>query len=184
MALFIILIVFAGLITALLMMPIHLRINPDCERPNMNKTGFFRLNIDVKDVNSVSIILHLFYARFSWHPFQKEIDSIVKGQPSGKEITYWMQNLNRIKFLAHVAWQAVKKSRLNKLYLNLDTSNVILNANLYPFFEMMNERPGINLNINYTGEFALCLDFENSLWNFARAFIWNLLKRTFSIPKI
>ena len=62
-------------------------------------------------------------------------------------------NWNRLKFLIQVAWQAIKKSKLRKLYLDLDTSNVIINANLFPVFELMNDRPRINLNINYSGNF-------------------------------
>ncbi len=88
---------------------------------------------------------------------------------------------NRLKFLINVAWQSVKKSKLRILYLDLDTRNVIINANLYPVFELMNERPGINLNINYAGNFALVLDVENNLWNVVRIFLWNIAKRIIHI---
>ncbi len=88
---------------------------------------------------------------------------------------------NRLKFLINVAWQSVKKSKLRILYLDLDTRNVIINANLYPVFELMSKRPGINLNINYAGNFALVLDVENNLWNVVRIFLWNFAKRIIHI---
>ena len=67
--------------------------------------------------------------------------------------------------------------------MDLDTSNVIINANLYPVFELINERPRINLNINYSGNFALTLDVQNNLWNVVRVLIWNLIKRSFIYSK-
>jgi len=67
--------------------------------------------------------------------------------------------------------------------MDLDTSNVIINANLYPVFELMNERPRINLNVNYAGNFALSLDVQNNLWILFRILIWNLLKRAFIFTK-
>jgi hypothetical protein len=183
MALIILLLIFSLSVIALLMMPIHLRINPGGEGSYPDKPEFLKLVIDMDGENLISVILFIFFVRFSWHPLQKKNQEPVRTTEKKKKNKVNLFTWNRIKFLINVGWQAIKKSKLKKLYMDLDTSNVIINANLYPVFELLNERPRINLNINYSGNFALSLDVQNNLWNFVRVFIWNLLKRTFIFTK-
>lgn len=183
MAVVLILSAFLCLVIALLIMPIHLRINPDREDGYKEIPGFFRLNIDLDGESYISVILNVFFLRLRWHPLQKKGNKPAKRKESERKGKFDPWNWNRIKFLVNVAWQTVKKSKLNRLYMDLDTSNVIINANLFPVFELMNERPRISLNINYSGNFALSLDAQNNLWNVLRIFIWNLLKRTFIFTK-
>ena len=174
---------FFCLVIALLIMPIHVRINPDREDGYREKPGFFRLNIDLDGESYISVILNVFFLRLRWHPLHKKGNKPAKRKASERKRKYYPWNPNRLKFLVNVAWQAVKKSKLKRLYMDLDTSNVIINANLYPVFELMNERPRINLNVNYAGNFALSLDVQNNLWILFRILIWNLLKRAFIFTK-
>jgi hypothetical protein len=183
MAVIIILLIFICLVVALLMMPIHVRINPEGEGSYTEKPGFFRLNIDLVDESLISVILNVFFVRFCWHPLLGKDSKTVKKKESAKKSRFDLLTWNRLKFLSSVAWQAIKRSKVKKLYMDLDTSNVIINANLFPVFELMNERPRINLNINYSGNFALTLDVQNNLWNVVRVLIWNLLKRSFIYTK-
>jgi hypothetical protein len=183
MALIIILLVFFCLVVVLLIMPIHVRINPDEEGFYTEKSGFFRLNIDLDGENFISVKLYVFFIRFSWDPLQKKISQPAKVMASKKKTRFDLLTWNRLKFLLSIAWQSIKKSKLKKLYLDLDTSNVIINANLYPVFELLNERPRIDLNINYAGNFALSLDAQNNLWILFRVLIWNLLRRAFIFTK-
>jgi hypothetical protein len=131
----------------------------------------------------ISIILNVFFIRLSLYPKQKKIHKAVDKKKSGKKSKPHIWNWNRIKFLINVVWQSIKKTKVKKLYLDLDTHNVIINANLYPVFELMNERPRINLNVNYAGNFVLSLDAQNNLWNVVRIFLYNLIKRIFTITK-
>ena len=183
MAVIIILLVFTCLVIALLIMPIHVRINPDREDGYKEKPEFFRLNIDLDGKSYISVILNVFFLRLRWHPLQKKGNKPAKRKESERKRKYDPWNWNRLKFFVNVAWQAVKKSKLNRLYMDLDTRNVIINANLYPVFELMNERPRISLNINYSGKFALILDVQNNLLNVFRILVWHLLKRIFIFTK-
>jgi hypothetical protein len=85
--------------------------------------------------------------------------------------------------LLNTGWHILKSSKVNNLYLCLDTGNVIVNANLFPVFELINERPRINLNINYSGNFAFCVDVQNNLGNILRIFFYSLIKRIFTLTK-
>jgi hypothetical protein len=183
MAIIFILLIFVLILMALLFMPIHVRINPDEGGSYMVKPGFFRLNVDLDSNVLISIILYVFFIRFGLYPKQKKAVKAVKKKESKKKSRPATWSWNRVKFLITVAWQSLKKSKVKKLYLDLDTSNVILNANLYPVFEIMNERPRISLNINYSGNFTLCLDVQNNLWNVVRIFFFNVIKRIFTFTK-
>jgi|WetSurMetagenome_2_1015567.scaffolds.fasta_scaffold356232_2 hypothetical protein len=183
MAGIIILLIFIFIVISLLVMPVHIRINPESVGSYINKPGFFRLNVDLDGDTLISVILYVIYVRFSWYPLQKKTGKTAYKKNLKKKSKSDRWNWNRLRFLIDVAWQSIKKSKLKKLYLDLDTSNVIINANLFPLFELINERPQINLNINYSGNFALCLDVQNNLWTVIRIVIWNLLKRSFIFTK-
>ena len=181
MALTIILLLIFSVI-ALLIMPIHVRINTE-EGHIMEKPGFLKLNIDLDGHHMVSVILYVFYVGFTWHPLRKRAKKKVKIKGPVKRRRFNLLTRNRLKFLIHVAWQFIQKSKLENLYLNLDTSNVIINANLFPVFEFMNKRRRVNLNINYTGNFTLILDVRNNLWNLAQILIRNLVRKIFIFNK-
>jgi len=183
MTVIIILLIFVFILMALLIMPIHVRINPEEGGSYLDKPGFFGLIIDLDSDTFISIILYVFFVRFSLYPKQKKIGKPFKKKGSKKAGKPYQWNWNRLKFLIHVAWQSILKSKVKKLYLDLDTRNVIINANLYPVFELMNERPRISLNINYSGNFALCLDVQNNIWNVARIFLYNLIRKIFIFTK-
>ena len=183
MAVIIILLIFIFIVIALLIMPIHVRINPEKERLHTEIPLFLRLNIDMDGENLISVILYVFYVRFSWYPLRKKTGQLSKIKAPKKKRGFDLLNRNRLKFLINVTWQSIKKSKVRKFYMDLDTSNVIINANLYPVFELMNERPRISLNINYSGKFALILDVQNNLLNVFRIILKNLLRRTFIFTK-
>jgi hypothetical protein len=183
MAVIILFLVFIFSVIALLIMPIHVRINPEEGGSYIDKPGLFRLSIDLDRDTLLSVILYVFFVRFSWYPLQKKVGKPVKKKEEKKKSKSDRWTWNRLKFLITVVWQSIEKSKLKKFYLDLDTSNVIINANLYPLFELVNERPRINLNINYSGNFSLSLDVQNNLWNVFRVLMWNLLKRVFIFTK-
>jgi hypothetical protein len=181
MAWIIILLIVVFLVIVLLIMPIHLRINTDADY--IPEPDLFRLDIDLNGENLITVLLYVFFVRFTWHPFKMKIRQPDKTVASKRTNRFDLLNWNQLKFFIRVAWQSIKKSRLRKLYLDLDTRNVIINANLYPVFELMNDRPRVNLNINYSGNFALSLDLQDNLWNVIRIVLSNLLKRSFIFTK-
>ena len=183
MAGILILFIFICLLIALMIMPIRVRINTDDEGFSRGKPGLLELTIDLDGEHFIALIFCIFFVRFAWYPLQKSIapSSNIKTpkKKRGVDLFTW----NRLQFLIRVTWQSIKQSRVRKLYLDMDTSNVIINANLFPVFELMSERPQIDLNINYSGNFDLSLDMQNNLWNIMRIVTWNLLKRTFIFIK-
>jgi len=183
MAVIILFLVFIFSVIALLIMPIHVRINPGEEGSYLDKSGLLKLSIDLDRDVLLSVILYVFFVRFSWYPLQKKVGKPVRKKEAKKKSNSDRWTWNRLKFLINIAWKSINKSKVKKLYLDLDTRNVIINANLYPVFELMNERPRINLNINYSGNFALSLDVQNNLWNVIRVLLWNLLNRVFIFTK-
>ncbi len=183
MALIILFLIFIFSVMALLIMPIHVRINPGEGGSYMEKRGVFKLSIYLDRDALLSVILYVFFVRFSWYPLQEKVGKPLRKKEAKKKTKSDKWSWNRLKFLITVAWQSLEKSKLKKFYLDLDTSNVIINANLYPVFELVNERPRINLNINYSGNFSLSLDLQNNLWNVFQVLMWNLLKRIFIFTK-
>ncbi len=179
----IILLVFIFLLTALLIMPIHIRINQEENCLLTDKPFFLRLIIDLNANSLAAVKLYVFFIRFTWFPLQKDSLKPVKESMPPAEKKFELPDWNRLKFLLNTGWHILKNSKVNNLYLYLDTGNVIVNANLFPVFELINERPRINLNINYSGNFALCLDVQNNMGNILGIFFYNLIKRIFTLTK-
>jgi hypothetical protein len=179
----ILLLVFIFLLTALLMMPIHIRINQGGDCLLTDNPFFLRLIIDLNANSLAAVILYVFFIRFTWFPLQKDSSKPVKEKMPPAEKKFELPNWNRLKFLLTTGWHILKHSKVNKFYLYLDTGNVIVNANLFPVFELINERPRINLNINYSGNFALCLDVQNNIGNILGIFFYSLIKRIFTLTK-
>jgi hypothetical protein len=180
----ILLIVFACIVIALLTMPVHVRINTKETGTPDYKPAFLRLDIDLDAENLVSVTLYIFFAGFTWaslparknrQPLQVKLPRMVS--------RFGRLKWNRLRYMVNISWQLIKKSRVKKLYLDVDTSNVILNASLYPVFELISDRPRINLNINYSGNFQLCLDMQNNLLTFIRIMIRDLIKRSINFSK-
>lgn len=179
----IILLVFIFLLTVLLIMPIHIRINQEENCLLTEKPFFLRLIIDLNANSLAAVKLYVFFIRFTWFPLHKESIKPAKERMPPAEKKFELPDWNRLKLLLNTGWHILKNSKVNNLYLYLDTGNVIVNANLFPVFELINERPRINLNINYSGNFAFCLDLQNNMGNILGIFLYNLIKRIFTLTK-
>jgi hypothetical protein len=184
MAGIIILLTFVCFLIAILVMPIHLRVNREGKRSYADKPALLKLNIDLDGTNLVTVIWNVLYLRFTWYPLQRTVRSPVSDKTQSNEKRIDLPEWNKLKFALSIAWQSAEKSTINELYLDLDTGNVIINAHLFPVFELMSERPRIDLNVNYVGNFALVLDFQNNILNLLRTVIKNLFKRSFISSKI
>ncbi len=183
MAGIIFLLVFIFLLVAILVMPIHFRINHEKDGYFAGRPSLLKLTVDLMAESLVSVKLDVLFIRFTWHPLEKKVKNPAKEKKPSVKKGFRLPDWNRLKFLLSTAWQILRKSKLNKLYLYLDTGNVIVNANLFPVFELMNERPRVNLNINYSGNFDVCLDIQNNLWNVVCIFLYNVIKKYSFLPK-
>jgi hypothetical protein len=158
-------------------MPIYIRIHHGSKEMTDDKPGVFRFVIALDTENGVSLVLNLLYIRFAWFPLQEKSNGKSQNKPEKRKSRNKGIKWNRLKFLFDVAWQTLKKTKLKKLYLDLDTSNVILNANLYPVFAILSRKNGIDLNINYSGNFSLIVDARNNLFTVLTVLVRNILKR-------
>jgi len=158
-------------------MPIHVRIHHCANEKAYDKAGLFRFDIALDVENRVTLILNILYSRFAWYPLQEKVTDKFRKKPGKRRNSKKGIKWKRLKFLLVVAWQTIKKTRLKKLYLDLDTSNVILNANLYPVFAILSRKQEIDLNINYSGNFALILDAQNNLFTVLVVLIRNFIKQ-------
>ena len=59
-----------------------------------------------------------------------------------------------------MVFRILKSFRVTKMFVDLDTSNCITNAKLYPLFALLNYKYG-GFNINFDGRTQLLLYLEN-----------------------
>lgn len=172
----IIILTFTVLIILLLLTPIHIIINSEEDEFLRAKYGIVKAGIRKDDEEVIAVRISVPGAGYTFFPMKrkegKEVTENKEGSPSKRSA--W----SRIKMFSEIIWQIIAGFKVNRFYLDIDTSNVILNANLYPLFVYASTCPHIELNINYRGDFRICLDVRNNLLNIISAIIRNLFKNS------
>jgi hypothetical protein len=162
----------------LLILPIRLRINSDDEEFITGRYGPVRIGVKSDVENILAVILYILFFKITYYPLHSGERKTGKGiSPLKSKPKKKLPQRSQVIFMIRIAWQTIKKSRVKKLYLDLDTSNVIVNASLFPFFGLINNNRNIDLNVNYAGNFSLILDIRNNLLNIIIIMIKNMLKR-------
>jgi hypothetical protein len=172
----IILIIFA-LIALLLVTPLHIIINSEEDEFLRAKYGLVRAGVRQDDENLISVRISVPGAGVTFYPLKKrktkgdaDKEERRRKSPSGR--SPW----NRIKMMTGTVWQIITGFKVSRFWLDIDTSSVILNANLYPLFVCASHHPDIDLNINYSGNFGIVLDAKNNLFRIITVIIRNLFK--------
>ena len=70
----------------------------------------------------------------------------------------------------HRFWRILRSFRIKKCYLNIDTSDVVLNGQLYPIAQLIRSR-GHSVHINFLGQRDVVFVVQNSLARMILAFI-------------
>lgn len=171
-------IILAGLGLALLLIPIHIRIDTEEGKYTAGWPGLLRVGIMQDEDEEIVMVIWIFFVRYSVYPFHRDLSKpeTKERKPKAKGGTRkpgWKQ----LRFTAKTFWQFIRKSKLKEFYLNIDTKNVIANSLLFPVFAVLNTRHNVDLNINYSGNFSLILDIRNNLLNFIVVIIKNWSKR-------
>lgn len=65
----------------------------------------------------------------------------------------------------------VKAIRIKRFYLNIDTDDFLLNAQLIPIFTAINQGRNIRMTANFQGEASLLMDVRTSLGALLLAYI-------------
>ena len=148
----------------LLFAPIFLYINTDEKKYRAGLKGILNLSF-IPDKDQIFYIrINVAFYTFNFYPFKKKekkpkTTSKVKKPKKKKKRT----SFRTIWLIKKIAWKIIKSFRLKKLYLNLDTDDVITNAYLIPVFATLH-RNNINLNVNYSGDFAIIINIQNNIF--------------------
>ncbi len=173
----IIILTFAALITLLMLTPIHIIINSEEDEFLRAKYGILKAGIRRDDEELIAVRIAVPGAGYTFFPLKKKERKEVTEKKERKERESSGRSAwSRIKMFSGIAWQITTGFRVSRLYLDIDTRNVILNANLYPLFVYASTCQHIDLNINYTGDFKILLDVRNNLFSIISVIIRNLFK--------
>jgi hypothetical protein len=160
-------------------MPIHLKINSDEDEFIKARFGFIAVAVALDGEHGVSVMLSMPFLRFRVYPsVKKKIKEKTKKSNTQKKAVSIQSKLKQTKLLIKIIWHTMGKFNVKRFYLDLDTRDIMLNSYLFPVFYMISEKPHIDLNINYTGNFHLVLDTRNNLLNIVLIIIRNLFKRS------
>lgn len=175
----IIILTLAVLIALALLTPIHIIINSEEDEFLRAKYGIVKAGIRKDDEEMIAVRIAVPGAGYTFFPLKKKEKREVTGKDKKKDKRPSKRSAwSRIKMFSEIIWQIIAGFKVNRFYLDIDTSNVILNANLYPLFVYASTCPHIELNINYRGDFRICLDVRNNLLNIISAIIRNLFKNS------
>ena len=105
----------------LLILPIRLRINSDDEEFITGQYGPVRIGVKSDVEYILAVILYILFFKITYYPFQRNERKAGKGisalKPKpGKKLP----GRSQILLMMRVAWQTIKKSRVKKIYLDLD----------------------------------------------------------------
>lgn len=173
MTVLIILGIFAGVLGFLLLTPLYLFISTPESRYEAGLRGLFKVWVET----GTNELPHLYFRmlffkrgiRLQWS--QKS--------PTEKSVkqSFW-QRLRRFRFkpgrvvfnrkkawlVLKLFWKIIRSFRLKQLRLNIDTGDVVRNAQLIPVFSVFYQRSQhIQLSINYTDTNEFILRIENNL---------------------
>jgi len=148
----------------ILFAPIFLYINTDEKKYSAGLKGFLNFNLIPDEEQIFFIRIKIVFYSFNFFPLRKkekkpEADSKVKKPKKKKKKT----GLKTILLIKNIVWKTFKSFRLKKLYINLDTNDVMANAYLIPVFANL-YRNNINLNVNYSGDFRMVINIENNIF--------------------
>lgn len=83
-----------------------------------------------------------------------------------KNTTIW-HGLSQVKFYSRLFREILFSFRIQRLYAQVDTGDVVINAYLYPL-ALLYKTKRFDVNINFDDELGLILIVKNRLWNFAK----------------
>lgn len=148
----------------ILFAPIHILIDTTRRKYGAGILGLITARIVRKDDEGIRIRIKIFFFNIDLNPFKyinkestsKVSESIIrKRKLQTKEFRFVM-------FILKTMWKIVKKTKLKKVHLNIDTGDVIKNAYLIPGFVLINTGRW-NFSVNYESKFELIIHVEHRL---------------------
>ncbi|WP_420601112.1 hypothetical protein [Flagellimonas sp.] len=125
--------------------------------------GLAKASFEPDKLEFIKIKLRIAFMNFDFYPLRKSHHS--KKEKVGEKKLIKKRNIGIKQITA-----LLKSFKLEKLYLNLDTGDFVLNAKLYPIFHFLDYRVG-RFNINFQGNNRMVLMARNRPINIIKVFI-------------
>ncbi|WP_420322031.1 hypothetical protein [Flagellimonas sp.] len=125
--------------------------------------GLAKVSFEPDRMELVKIKLRIAFMNFNFYPLRKK-DS------SKKEKIERRKPKRKHKMGPKKIGALLRSFRIKKLYLNVDTGDFILNAKLYPIFQVLNYHIG-KFKINFQGNNRMVLVASNRPINIIKLFI-------------
>ena len=158
-------IVFCVTLIYLLLMPVIIYINTDKNQYYLQLRGLIKVSVETHEKEVIQLKLRMFFLNFYFYP----LNSISKKEKKKKVNKHHMMNV-RTKIGFKKGLRILKSFTIERLLVNVDTGNCILNAKLYPVFVFLNYHFG-GFNINFKGENKLVVHIQNRPINIIKSFI-------------
>ena len=140
------------LLVILLLTPILICIDTDKDLYYIQLKGVFKICVETDKVEVLRIRFQTFFKDFYFYPFRQK-EHPIKRPKKMKSKRKWGISLTTVVRL-------LKSFKVKRFYVDIDTSNCITNAKLYPLFALLNYKYG-GFNINFDGRVKLLLYIEN-----------------------
>jgi len=170
--------VFMAILIALLMTPFYVKINTEEKLFSTGMAGIIKISLIPDEEEVIIIKIVIFFKQLTFYPFAgKDKAQKTDNLKTRKYLANLLPRWNKMKFWTRVVWQFLIKSKVNELYLDIDTGDPEINGYLYPVFGVINYRPEISLNVNFSGNLILVADVRNNLFNAVIVIIQSLFRK-------
>ena len=140
------------ILIALLFTPIVVCLDTDKKLYYIQLKGLFIIYLEANKTEILRIKVHTLFRNFYFYPLQEK-------EHQKKKIK-WIKSKRNWNIPLTAVIRLLKSFKLKRFSLDIDTSDCITNAKLYPLFALLNYKYG-GFNINFDGRTKLLLYLEN-----------------------
>ena len=144
------------ILVALLFTPIIICIDTVKDHYYIQLKGLLKIYVEANKTAILHIRVHTFFKDFYFYPLQQKKHQKKKTKKTVKKT----KSKRKRKVTLTMILRLLKSFKVKKFQIDLDTSNCITNAKLYPLFAFLNYRYG-GFNINFDGRIKVLLHLEN-----------------------
>ncbi len=157
---YILIILFITLLTWLLLGPVILRLNSDRNQYQLMLPGVIKVSV-VPSQDLIYIKGWIFFV-----PFRLDLSKLSRAR--GKKSRKSRKRSGSLRIIKSVP----DAFQVNRLWLDLDTDDFMLNAWLIPAFLALNEHRNIEMQVNFEGRLFLDLDLRTRI----ASLLWLIIK--------
>ncbi len=178
MILLIIILTLLLFLTWILLAPVAFFVDTDGNKYLVSLPGIFSIAV-VPDRELFYLRFRIFFIPYRYHPFMKR-SSKKKPMKEPEEKPVKKKKKRRFPGGIGMVRELAGAFRIRKLYLNIDTDDVIVNAWLIPALSVINSG-NIRMQVNFDGDTSLLLDLRTRLGSLLWVFARNRIKSFFNL---